>query len=105
MRKSYQRPQLPSHSNNVVQLSFMTILECTTAPKRGTPEDLATPHAEKQKALGAYHTGLVRRRAAVGDSVVQGFTFLGKEYSVLQQVVTMGIFKDQKSGSWNGKLT
>ncbi|KFA81993.1 hypothetical protein S40288_10917 [Stachybotrys chartarum IBT 40288] len=101
MRKSYERPQLPSHFNNIVQLSFMTILECATAPKRGTPEDLATPHAEKQKASGAYRTGLVRKLVAVGDSVVQGFTFLGKENSVLQQAVTMGIVQDQKFGSWN----
>ncbi|KFA56328.1 hypothetical protein S40293_11253 [Stachybotrys chartarum IBT 40293] len=71
MRKSYERPQLPSHFNNIVQLSFMTILECATAPKRGTPEDLATPHAEKQKASGAYRTGL-RPTASGNDGYCPG---------------------------------
>ena len=101
-RNHYCLPSLPSTSNYIIQLRYFTICR---------PQSLSSVSAEitdfkrsaSKKQMEAYTNKLIAsidKNDGTGNSIVRDYIVFNKDYSVIEQVISLCV--THVFGSWNG---
>lgn len=99
-RNMFGLPSLSSTNGNIIHICVNTILT-DTATFAGGYGGLASRRSENRKKLSEYKRRL-QKSAGVGDSLVREYAVLNRQYSVIEQRVSVCVA--QNGEGWIGKL-
>lgn len=91
-RGQFCSPSLPSASISTFQLRIPTICSRETVPPTIIPEDLEDARKGSLAAMKKYHQGL-GKNGTVGDSIVRRYSILSKQFSIIEQQISIHICK------------
>ncbi|OCK76178.1 hypothetical protein K432DRAFT_408394 [Lepidopterella palustris CBS 459.81] len=97
-RDDFTLSSLPSSAGRVFQLPVSTICSKVTVGRSRGSEDLGPLRRANVEALTKYY-GNLKQTARIGDSIVRRYGVISKQFSVLEQTISINIV--QQGNGWN----